>query len=1122
MKATIMTSRIHKLLAACAAFAFVVPTTLLAQQPTNLQLHNINAGAVGARWLLQPGTAVVGGPYLLRLPNTSGTLLAGTGAGTTNRLTRWTGPNTLGDASLDDNGSGVLSRSGAIQINPGAANTLSTNGSMSVSVDLTVNGAANVGNGNDILNLNAGTGTFTLTSQGLSVTAAGVISDGNSAVIINDAQGLNVQLGGVDIDAGGLNVDAGGATIVGATNINNSGAAAAVNINTSGVAGTTTIGNNFAGNTINLNSAVINAPDLPATGVIADQLVTTDGTALRTATVATMLGGTPWLVNGNTTGANASVGTNDAFDLSLETSGTPRMTIAAGGGISALNTFTVNNAGGPDLVITESAITRAANFDINPGVTGTITTNGSVHAFGNLTVDGQATLGNGSDIISINAGVGTFTLASSGLSVTALGEISDGNSAVVINDAQGLDVQQGGATILGTTNINNTGAVGTVNINTSANANTTTIGNNTALNTINLNGPVVTAANLPAGAVTDNLVTSNAGTLRTASVATMLGNTAWLVGGNTLGSAGAIGTNDAFDLNLETSGTTRFTLTSAGALNQQAGGGNISLTGNVGIEAAPVNNYSLTASKTTVSVGANIGAVGYASGGAGNVGVLGAVGANAADIVALETNIVSSTSNAGVAGYNRLGAGNNFAVAAFADHVDGKALVATALGNNGLGIMVSANIGTSTTGMEIDASGTGIVLNSGTVGINVQSGGIDIDAGGLNVDAGGATILGTTTINNVAAANTTTIGNAFAGNNVSVPSASVTMANLPAGAATDNVITSNAGTLRSTSVATILGNNAWLVGGNSLGAPGAIGTNDAFDLLLEANGTTRVTIAQAGAILLDPNGDGTTEVTLNNSQLTLNTGVANDMQFTEIAISRNGNIGVNPGTGNNVTTDGNMIVSGTLTVRPGTNQVVLGSIANNTTINAAAPATSAVYTIPDVGTTSNFVMTEGAQTVNGDKTHLGNVAVNNSGTGTTGLGSGTATGTVTIGNTANATVVGSELAYSPSNPTGIAGPGGGTTAMATFTTSFVRIDITEVGAAYNVTLPAGTSDGQIVYLRLNFIEAAVGGNTVTIQGVGGAPNFMNWAGVANEVYQMHLIWDNTAGEWQLLASVLQP
>lgn len=56
-----------------------------------------------------------------------------------------------------------------------------------------------------------------------------------------------------------------------------------------------------------------------------------------------------------------------------------------------------------------------------------------------------------------------------------------------------------------------------------------------------------------------------------------------------------------------------------------------------------------------------------------------------------------------------------------------------------------------------------------------------------------------------------------------------------------------------------------------------------------------------------------------------------------------------------------------LTATATTNQLVLGTT-NTTTISAAAPVASRTYTVPDVTTGANFVMTEGAQTVNGAKT----------------------------------------------------------------------------------------------------------------------------------------------------------
>lgn len=50
------------------------------------------------------------------------------------------------------------------------------------------------------------------------------------------------------------------------------------------------------------------------------------------------------------------------------------------------------------------------------------------------------------------------------------------------------------------------------------------------------------------------------------------------------------------------------------------------------------------------------------------------------------------------------------------------------------------------------------------------------------------------------------------------------------------------------------------------------------------------------------------------------------------------------------------------------NQIVLGSN-KTTTINATPPTASRIYTIPDSGANASFVMTQGAQTITGVKTH---------------------------------------------------------------------------------------------------------------------------------------------------------
>lgn len=66
----------------------------------------------------------------------------------------------------------------------------------------------------------------------------------------------------------------------------------------------------------------------------------------------------------------------------------------------------------------------------------------------------------------------------------------------------------------------------------------------------------------------------------------------------------------------------------------------------------------------------------------------------------------------------------------------------------------------------------------------------------------------------------------------------------------------------------------------------------------------------------------------------------------------------------------NQITVGVVATAATSNQLILGVI-NTTTITAPAPSASRVVTIPDGGTNSSFVLTEGAQTINGSKTFVG-------------------------------------------------------------------------------------------------------------------------------------------------------
>jgi hypothetical protein len=61
------------------------------------------------------------------------------------------------------------------------------------------------------------------------------------------------------------------------------------------------------------------------------------------------------------------------------------------------------------------------------------------------------------------------------------------------------------------------------------------------------------------------------------------------------------------------------------------------------------------------------------------------------------------------------------------------------------------------------------------------------------------------------------------------------------------------------------------------------------------------------------------------------------------------------------------------------NQLGFNAYPKSAIINVPPPATTRNYIVPDVGSDANFVMSEGAQTINGDKTFGGNIYLPTSG-----------------------------------------------------------------------------------------------------------------------------------------------
>ncbi|MBS1560626.1 MAG: hypothetical protein JSS89_03395 [Bacteroidetes bacterium] len=141
---------------------------------------------------------------------------------------------------------------------------------------------------------------------------------------------------------------------------------------------------------------------------------------------------------------------------------------------------------------------------------------------------------------------------------------------------------------------------------------------------------------------------------------------------------------------------------------------------------------------------------------------------------------------------------------------------------------------------------------------------------------------------------------------------------------------------------TTLANGQLLIG--STGAAPAAAALTAGSGITITNGAGSITIAAT-----NPMPAGTT----NNATLRYNSGTSAWVENTSVTATSAG-----------VVSAASMALTNT------SNQLVLGTT-NTTTISASAPSASRVYTIADPGASASFVMTEGAQTINGNKTISG-------------------------------------------------------------------------------------------------------------------------------------------------------
>lgn len=154
--------------------------------------------AGGANVGTMSGPVLYTAPQTYTLPDASGTILLSTG-GTANQMTRWgAGGLSIIDASLSDNGSGVLARNGNISINTNA-NTLSTDGNLTVNGTTTLGDAdADVTTARGTINLNttntAGATVNINTSANGNTTNIGSSTAGNTTSITGNTGGAAVSI----------------------------------------------------------------------------------------------------------------------------------------------------------------------------------------------------------------------------------------------------------------------------------------------------------------------------------------------------------------------------------------------------------------------------------------------------------------------------------------------------------------------------------------------------------------------------------------------------------------------------------------------------------------------------------------------------------------------------------------------------------------------------------------------------------------------------------------------------------------------------------------------------------------------------------------------------------------
>jgi hypothetical protein len=831
------------------------------------------------------------------------------------------------------------------------------------------------------------------------------------------------------------------------------------------------------------------------------------------------------LKTNNTTALTIDTDQNATFAANLAAAGTLSVTGASTltGNTSVGGTFSVEEATtlagltAGDSTLNSVIITTNATVGGTLGVTSAATLSSTLAVTGDYSsTDGNITLTNGN--ITLNTGDLAVTAGNAAIGgtldvtgATTLGGLTAGastlDSAAVTNNATvGGTLEVTGATTLAATSAttlstsgtatldsvdvtNNAGVGGTLWVTGAATFGAgATLTNNGALVLSELTENGTDAISVQAPAALDGSYTftlpADSGTANYVLITDGNGTTSWsstggigsiLQGGNEFGEAVTIGSNDDFNLNLETNGITRLTVDNTGA---------VTIVNDLTIE----DGLVVTASGASITGNSTVTGTFSASGNTSVGGTFSVEGASTlAGLTAGASTLdsVAVTNNATVGGTLEVTGATTLA-----------ATSATTLSTSGAATLASAEVtGNATVGGTFDVTGATTLagltagastLDSASVTNNATVGGALGVTGATTVTTvhatGAATFdAGATLTNNGALVLSELTENGTDAISLQAPASldgSYTFT-LPVDGGTANyvLVTDGAGT---TSWAPVADIDSITQGGNSFGADVVIGSNDEYGLQLKTNNTTALTIDtdQNAAFAANLSAAGTLNVTGASTLAGLTAGAST---LDSASITNNATVGGTLGVTGATTLASTLGVTGAATLSSTLNVADLSTLSNVISTSATnTPTVTISNTDATIGDSNAVALSvtgnayAPAVTVVGTGTDVTtpvmNLSAADAGYGLiiSGFGQGTGISMTDVGTT----VGGVGLQITTTSGTSDIDPGSSGTAVTLVTGDY------SLGNAINITTGSG-STGQAINIETGSSSAGTAINVVS-------------------------------------------